>query len=141
MKVQSLCKQLGATACLAFCYGRAATEGYGGSEKERDLFLIKRIVQAEDVFLVDKEFHVLDADKLIHFINPLVAARVTKKIITSLDDIKEYEFVAVNFRYGKNNHWVLVHYGKIYFNSLDYSQSVALGTPVEARIIYIKEAA
>lgn len=140
MKVQSLCSQLGKTGCLAFCYARIATDGYGGCELDRDIHLIKSLAHAQKLNLLAKDFTVLNAEKLIHFVNPLVKAIVTKKKISSLNEIKTHEYCCVNFVNGSANHWVWVKYGRVFYNSLDTSLCVEKGNPVDARIIKIIEA-
>jgi len=139
MNVQSLCGQLHKTGCLAFCYARIATDGYGGAERDRDIHCIKRICFAQEIGLLEGDFTVKDAAKLIHTVNPLVKASVEKRKISSLEDVKAYEYACVNYVYGNKNHWIWVKYGQKFYNPLDYSECVAKGNPVDARIVTIKE--
>lgn len=141
MQIQSLCKQMGTSACLAFTYARIATDGYGGTEYDRTMHIIKKTIRAQGAELLDKEFFVNNASAFISFVNPLVKAEIEKRKIKSLSEVKEYEYVCVNFAYKGKNHWVWVKYGKLYWDSLDYSVCVAMGEPVDARIVKIKEAA
>ena len=56
--------------------------------------------------------------------------------ITSIKKIKEKAIV--KFTNGKISHWVGVQNGKVVFNSLAYSETVAKGKPAEMRLIKIK---
>lgn len=57
--------------------------------------------------------------------------------ISSIKDIQER--TPVMYQYGKKCHWVGVEHGRIAFNPLSYSQCVALGKPVEKRVLIFKE--
>lgn len=60
---------------------------------------------------------------------------VERREIKSLDDVKDIERCAVRFDYRGYSHWVGVEYGRIAFNSLEFSNCVTYGNPSTARII------
>ncbi|MCQ2589305.1 MAG: hypothetical protein MJ179_02670 [Treponema sp.] len=60
---------------------------------------------------------------------------VTFLDIKSLSDVKNYLHSFVNYEYNGKNHWIGVEKGKIAYNSLETSECVKNGKPIEARII------
>lgn len=59
--------------------------------------------------------------------------------IKSLNDLKGIKGkIIVKFKCGDKEHWVGVENCKVVYNSLKYSNCVANGKPVTARIIYFK---
>ena len=76
----------------------------------------------------------------------LCIKQITGREMESLEkvqikDIKKIkERTIVKFSNGGYSHWVGVEGGKVFFNSLKYSNCVANGKPTEARIIKIKGA-
>ena len=67
---------------------------------------------------------------------------VENKVINSIGKIRErtpvrYMYTDANGK--KHGHWVGVEKGRIAFNSLEYSNCVAKGKPVECRVLTFKE--
>lgn len=86
--------------------------------------------------------HALDEDCTVYWgacIKQLTGREMEsleKVPITSIKKIKEKTIV--KFSNGKINHWVGVQNGKVVFNSLAYSETIAKGKPAEMRVIKIK---
>lgn len=134
MKIQNFCKSVGNGGCLAMCYIKAALPDATPTMIFTALWTVaeKGIVDAADAC------YVKDAVKLMNTINPSKRYSVTKQKISSLSQL-DGKLAAVNFKNGNFNHWVLVENNKIIFDSLEDSQCVKYGTPVDARIIEVED--
>lgn len=135
MGIQDFFISAGNGACLAMCYVVAALK-----ERTSPTMIFETLWTAakQSVIEVEDDCFVKDAVKLMSIANPTKKYSVVKQAIHSLVDLNG-ETACVNFSYKGYNHWVLVEDGEIVFNSLDNSQCVKYGEPIDARIIKIED--
>ena len=129
MMIQDYFKSLGDYGCLAICYAIASMNGdtdYNG--------VFERLNEAKDNGAFDDECYVS---------NPLAFPGIKDvKKVSSLEKCKGY-YAAVNFVYGKKNHFVLyVKSGENsyspYYNTLENSNCVKYGRVQDVRDIYLE---
>lgn len=126
MKVQTKAKMIGEFGCLFFCYL------YCSGQYTDDKDAIVKACEFMDNRLLDADCTVLDADTLLWTLTGK-RYRVTKEKISDISEIREK--TPVKYQCGQYGHWVVVENGKIIFNSLDWSNCVQNGKPVEMRVI------
>lgn len=130
MKIQTFFEKAGKGACLALCYIRASL---GEKATPNVMFDVLWKASEKGILVAEDDFFVKDAVAL----GQLASGKkfsVTKQKISSIEEL-EGKLAAVNFQNGKFNHWVLVENGQIVFDSLEDSQCVKYGKPVDARVI------
>lgn len=130
MKIQTFFEKAGNGACLALSYLKAALPD------ATPQMLFDALWTAAENGIVDAEddMFVKDAVKLMSFANPSKKFTVVKQKISTLQGLK---LAAVKYELNGYGHWVLVEKGEIIFNSLDFSNCVEYGKPVDARVIEI----
>lgn len=145
--IQSICTEIGESACLAFCYCFAAerlksTFNYDSIAGKATLF--RDFLEAANLGYIGEGCWVLNAEQIMNLVNNQHTFIVTKNdnLNGSLDAIED-KLAAVRYSYtdakgGFHNHWILMNNGKVIFDSLDSSNSVKLGKPDQARIITVR---
>jgi len=138
--IQNYCETLGKWGCLAFSYTYAALEDIASPEELNVPDFLDTAILT-NVFLhlknnkyLDDECTVLDAANFMKSING-ITYKVSKKDISSLDDLKNVERACVLFEYDGKGHFVYCKFGKIVYNSIPLSKCVHYGKPTSARII------
>jgi hypothetical protein len=126
MKLQSKAKMIGEYGCLAMCYI------YCSGIKEDFAHYMDLISKTMDMRILDSDCTVLSAQRFIKYVSGR-NAQITKKAISTIEDIKEK--TPVRFSRNGFSHWVVVENGQIVFDSLDSSKCVKYGTVDSARII------
>ena len=112
MEIQTICKNLGESGCLAFC----------------DLFLIgideieliKNFNRLVSRGILGKDCYVIDHNALINFFG--CHGNYAKS-----DKIPKDKYYIANYEYMGKNHFVVELNGTIIYNSLDYSKCVSFG--------------
>ena len=111
-KIQDIYKSLGEYGCLLLCYLH---------EANIDVNIAKYFNELVELDIIDNDCYVLDADRLLKFFGS------DKRVVRG---INENGTTIVPFKYGKNEHFVVVNERKeIVFNSLENSTCVRLGEP------------
>ena len=111
-KIQDIYKSLGDYGCLLFCYLH---------EANIDVDIAKYFNKLVELDIINNNCYVLDGDRLLKFFGS------DKRIVRG---INENGNTIVPFKYGKNEHFVVVNERKeIVFNSLENSTCVRLGEP------------
>lgn len=136
MKIQTFMEKAGKGACLALCYIQAALEK--AEITPTMMFDILWEANGKGIIDANDDMFVKDAISLMKLANPNKKYSVVKQKISSLDELG-VKTACVNFKHNGYNHWVLVEDGEIVFNSLDNSQCVKYGEPIDARIIKIED--
>ena len=116
-------KQIGENGCLAMCYMYCM-----GIDEDYYIGLLNDAIN-DGAYKsgIDKDCWVADAPKFIKYLSGRNVS-VTKENI----DIKKIKGpYPVRFSYNKKSHWVVVKNGVIVFNSLECSNCVANGKPVD----------
>ena len=140
MKLQSQFEVFGKWSCLALSYLYCAIKDVAEEEEINNEDYVNVALSAalitayNDKSILDEECTVLNPVKLMEG----VAGKkytVTKKDISSLDELKTTPKACVRFNYNGQGHFVYCEYGKVVFNSLDRSYCVNYGRPTTARII------
>ena len=123
-KIQDIYDSLGKYGCLLLCYLH---------EANIDVNIAKYFNELVELDIIDNDCYVLDGDRLLKFFGS------DKRIVRG---INENGNTIVPFKYGKNEHFVVVKERvdsnkEIVFNSLENSTCVRLGEPVwdEARYL------
>lgn len=119
---------MGNNACLALCYLKAALEMKG--QPAKDQTLLDNLAALYYGHIISSDCYVDSATKIFDFAG--VKARVTKMEGPQVNAAK---YVVANYKYGRNNHFVLFKDGRLYFNSLDHSKCVELGYITDVRVI------
>lgn len=146
-RLQDLFRDIGDNCCLAIDYLYAAFDIIANKEEKEPTFIEVMIASvlisglADDETVLSKNGYVNDAEKLMKKATGHTY-RVQKKRIESLKELPEKGYAVVNFERtdedGKvYNHWILVKDRMQYYNSLAFSNCVAYGKPVDARIIEV----
>ena len=111
-KIQDIYDSLGKYGCLLLCYLH---------EANIDVDITKYFETLVELDIIDNDCYVLDGDRLLKFFGS------DKRIVRG---INENGNTIVPFKYGKNEHFVVVNERKeIVFNSLENSICVRLGEP------------
>ena len=119
-KIQDIYKTLGDYGCLLLCYL---------NEANIDVDIAKYFNKLVELDIVNNNCYVLDGDRLLKFFGS------DKRIVRG---INENGNTIVPFKYGKNEHFVVVNERKeIVFNSLENSACVRLGEPVWDKARYL----
>ena len=123
-KIQDIYKSLGEYGCLLLCYLH---------EANIDVNIAKYFNELVELDIIDNDCYVLDGDRLLKFFGS------DKRIVRG---INENGNTIVPFKYGKNEHFVVVKervdFNKeIVFNSLENSTCVRLGEPVWDKARYL----
>ena len=123
-KIQDIYKSLGEYGCLLFCYLH---------EANIDVNIAKYFNELVELDIIDNDCYVLDGDRLLKFFGS------DKRIVRG---INENGNTIVPFKYGKNEHFVVVNERvdsnkEIVFNSLENSTCVRLGEPVWDKARYL----
>ena len=119
-KIQDVYKTLGDYGCLLFCYLH---------EANIDVDIAKYFNKLVELDIINNNCYVLDGDRLLKFFGS------DKRIVRG---INENGNTIVPFKYGKNEHFVVVNERKeIVFNSLENSTCVRLGEPVWDKARYL----
>ena len=123
-KIQDIYKTLGNSGCLLLCYLH---------EANIDVNIAKYFNELVELDIIDNDCYVLDGNRLLKFFGS------DKRIVRG---INENGNTIVPFKYGKNEHFVVVKeradYNKeIVFNSLENSTCVRLGGPVWDKARYL----
>jgi hypothetical protein len=138
--LQDFCAKAGESACLAMCYIRKALIDVADPlEANNTLFMDVATISA----LISAFYNEAGIEEDFYVNNPVelmkgVAGKnytVSKKDILHLSDLSDVEWSAVRFDNGKNSHFVLCHFDKIFWNPMHISQCVISGKPTTARII------
>lgn len=143
-RLQDLFRDIGDNCCLAIDYLYAAFDMIANKEEKEPTFIEVMIASvlisglADDETVLSKNGYVNDAEKLMKKATGHTY-RVQKKRIESLKELPEKGYAIVNYEGidGKNNHWILVKDRMQYYNSLAFSNCVAYGKPVDARIVEV----
>ena len=133
MGIQDFFKSAGEGGCLAMCYIVAALK-----DKTSPTMIFEALWTAakQSVIDIEDDCFVTNGVKLMSIANPSKKYSVIKQPIHSLIDLGG-QLAAVNYIHKCCNHWVLVENGEIIFDSLENSQCVKYGEPIDARIIEI----
>ena len=123
-KIQDIYKSLGEYGCLLLCYL---------NEANIDVNIAKYFNELVELDIIDNDCYVLDGDRLLKFFGS------DKRIVRG---INENGNTIVPFKYGKNEHFVVVNERvdsnkEIVFNSLENSTCVRLGEPVWEKARYL----
>ena len=123
-KIQDIYKSLGEYGCLLLCYLH---------EANIDVNITKYFNELVELDIIDDDCYVLDGDRLLKFFGS------DKRIVRG---INENGNTIVPFKYGKNEHFVVVNERvdsnkEIIFNSLENSTCVRLGEPVWDKARYL----
>lgn len=123
-KIQDIYKSLGEYGCLLLCYLH---------EANIDVNIAKYFNELVELYIIDNDCYVLDGDRLLKFFGS------DKRIVRG---INENGNTIVPFKYGKNEHFVVVNERvdsnkEIVFNSLENSTCVRLGEPVWDKARYL----
>lgn len=130
-KIQTITENIGRNCCLAYSYLWAVGVPVNAIEYFKICYLA--IKAGENVGGLDYECFVTDAEKFLFFATGK-KYRVTKKVVASIENIKErtpVQFSAPGFI----PHFIGVENGKIEFDGYANSKSVEKGRPISARII------
>lgn len=120
MKIQDVYLSIGNYGCLIFCYLR---------EANIDVDIAKYFNKLVELDIINNNCYVLDGDRLLKFFGS------DKRVVRG---INENGNTIVPFKYGKNEHFVVVNERKeIVFNSLENSTCVRLGEPVWDKARYL----
>lgn len=138
--LQDKCKIFGDFGCLAMDYIYAALYDKAAPEELQflDIMTLSVLYSAfEDKTLLDDECTVQSASKLMKSVNGK-DYKVTKKLITSLDDIPDdNKWRCIRKSYNGHSHWALWKGKKLIFNSLSHSQCYLFGTFDQVREIEV----
>lgn len=135
MKIQDLMKSLGDNGCLCMDYiFSTLTPDARKDEYVSNCAVVAGCLAAHKAGLVDDDFFVKDADKLLKYFT-LRDYKVTKKDIKEFKEIKDVPKCCVRFDKDGKSHWVYVERGVVKFDSLTKSQCRFFGKPASARII------
>ena len=119
-KIQDVYKTLGDYGCLLFCYLH---------EANIDVDIAKYFNKLVELDIINNNCYVLDGDRLLKFFGS------DKRVVRG---INENGNTIVPFKYGKNEHFIVVNERKeIVFNSLENSTCVRLGEPVWDKARYL----
>ena len=119
-KIQDIYKALGDYGCLLLCYLH---------EANIDVNITKYFNELVELEIIDNDVYILDGDRLLKFFGS------DKRVARG---INENGNTIVPFKYGKNEHFVVVNERKeIVFNSLENSTCVRLGEPVWEKARYL----
>lgn len=130
-KIQSQIEIIGKYCCLVHCYIYCC--GIAPDTKEYFKITYDAIKAGVDVSGVEWDCTVSNPELFIKWLTGR-RVRVTKKVLTSIKDIKDptpVSYVAAGF----TPHFVVVENGAIVYDGYNNSQSVAKGRPADARII------
>lgn len=127
MEIQDYYTNLGKGGCLAICYAIASLDGNLDWRE-----ITNRIFEAKDAGAFDDEIFVY---------NPL-GFNLKNVLKTSTLEKCKGEYAAVNYVFGKKNHFMLYKkvsdgYYEPYYNSLESSQCVKYGRIESVRDIFI----
>ena len=124
MKIQDVYLSIGNYGCLLLCYLK---------EANIDVNITKYFNELVELDIIDNDCYVLDGNRLLKYFGS------DKRIARG---INENGNTIVPFKYGKNEHFVVVNeradFNKeIVFNSLENSTCVRLGEPVWDKARYL----
>lgn len=141
-KLQSWFKNAYDYSCLAQCYlfSVADHSKIKLNERQVELYIVGGLLRGaglgEDFFVNDPV--TLMRESWHDYSDEWIYPNVVKKSINSLEELRDVEYAAVEYKYNNHSHFVLMKYGLLEYNGLEDSQCFKFGKPVSARIIEFK---